>query len=93
MFGYKTVHGFVFSNESTFLDQIQSTVLFILEDIFAVFGNVSGLVTSKMFGFASVNTCQLIREHSVCDSGMWTPDSWLATKLERFCLKFTHPLQ
>ena len=50
----------------------------MLEDIFAVFGNVSGLVTSKMFGFQGrVNTKQLIREHSVRDSGtnysLWTP--------------------
>lgn len=63
--------------------------LFILEETFAVFGSVSGLVTSKMFGFAArVNTYELIREHSVRDSGtkysLWTPDSCHATKLEHF---------
>ena len=81
MFGYKAVHGFVFSKESTFLDQIQLTVHLYF---------VSGLVTFKTFGFTRrVNTYQLIREHSVRDSGtkysLWTPDSWYATKLEHFC--------
>ena len=90
MFEYKAVPSFVFSKESTFFGSNTVNCLFILEDIFAVFGNVSGLVTSKMFGFAGrVNTYQLIREHSVRDSGtkysLWTPDSWHATKLEHFC--------
>ena len=90
MFEYKAVPSFVFSKESSFF-WIKYTVncLFILEETFAVFGSVSGLVTSKMFGFAArVNTYELIREHSVRDSGtkysLWTPDSCHATKLEHF---------
>ena len=66
MFEYKAVPSFVFSKESTLFGSNTVNCLFILEDIFAVFGNVSGLVTSKMFDFAGrVNTYQLIREHSV----------------------------
>ena len=89
MFEYKAVPSFVFSKESTFFGSNTVNCLFILEEIFAVFGSVSGLVTSKMFGFAArVNTYELIREHSVRDSGtkysLWTPDSWHATKLEHF---------